>query len=183
MPDARAPRGGQPVPGIQHWSRVRSLVFSTRMDDDAQVGPATRHGRDPQRQPTQPPGRLLRPPTTVTRVTRANIPMEWPWPERKATPAVLTWGGCHRRPPGGRRWASSTFTFVARCLFPWSARSECRNATHTASGLALVDWPRSVDRGALTASRWLVPGRHGGMIRPTLTGAAQDRAPGKQRLR
>ena len=71
-----------------------------------------------------------------------------------------------------------------RCLFPWSARSECRNATHTrlARGLRCVNWPRSVDRDALTYL-WLVPSRHGGMIRPTLTGAAQDRAPGKQRLR
>ena len=36
--------------------------------------------------------------------------------------------------------------------------SERRNATHTASGLALLDWPRSVDRGradgvALTRAR------------------------------
>ena len=31
---------------------------------------------------------------------------------------------------------------------------ERRNATHTTSGLALFDWPRSVDRGAPTASRY-----------------------------
>ena len=55
--------------------------------------------------------------------------------------------------------------------------SDRRNATHTASGLALLDWPRSVDRGALTASRRLVPGRHGGMRWPTSIGAAQDPAP------
>ena len=56
---------------------------------------------------------------------------------------------------------------------------ERRNATHTTSGLALFDWPRSVDRGAPTASRRLVSGRHGGMIWPTSIGAARDRAPGK----
>ena len=49
--------------------------------------------------------------------------MEWPWPERKATTPVVTWGGCHRRPPGGRRWASSTPTPLPRCMFPWSAPS------------------------------------------------------------
>ena len=31
--------------------------------------------------------------------------------------------------------------------------SERRNATKTAPGLVLLDWPRSVDQGALTASR------------------------------
>jgi hypothetical protein len=59
--------------------------------------------------------------------------------------------------------------------------SERRNATHTASGLALLDWPRSVDRGALTASRRLVPGRHGGMIWPTSIGAARGPGPPGQR--
>ena len=106
--------------------------------------------------------------------------MEWPWPER-ATPAVLTWGGCHRRPRRSKMGLLDVCV-RSRCLFPWSARSECRNATHTAGACArrLASERRP---GALTASRWLVPGRHGGMIRPTLTGAAQDRAPGKQRLR
>ena len=61
---------------------------------------------------------------------------------------------------------------------------ERRNATHTTSGLALFDWPRSVDRGAPTASRWLVPGRHGGVIRPTSIGAAQEtRHRASERLR
>ena len=58
--------------------------------------------------------------------------------------------------------------------------SERRNATHTTPGLALLDWPWSVDRGAPTASRRLVPGRHGGMRWPTSIGTAHDPAPGKE---
>ena len=67
---------------------------------------------------------LTQPPTAVTRVTRANTPMEGPWPERKATTAVVTWGAATDDPPAVEDiWPSSTFTFVARCLFPWSAPS------------------------------------------------------------
>ena len=61
--------------------------------------------------------------------------------------------------------------------------SERRNATHTASGLARLDWPRSVDRGradgvALTRAR---SSRRDDMA--DVDRAAQDPARGKERPR
>ena len=62
--------------------------------------------------------------------------------------------------------------------------SERRNATHTASGLALLDWPRSVDRGradgvALTRAR---SSRRNDMADVDRR-RTRDPAPGKGRLR
>ena len=96
--------------------------------------------------------------------------MEWPWPEHKATPAVFTWGGCHRRPSGGRSWASSTPTPLPRCLFPWSAPSAETRLTRL-RGLRSETGLGASTGGALTASRRLVPGRHGGVTWPTPIGA------------
>ena len=109
--------------------------------------------------------------------------MEWPWPERKATPAVLTWGGCHRRPPGGRRWPSSTFRFVARCIFPWSAPSaETRlirlRGLRSETGLGASDRGRA-DGVAPTRVR---SSRRNDTVDVDRR-RTRDRAPGKGRLR